>query len=102
MKETAILLGVEIVTIALSITAYKKNLRKEAKKNEIIIVAFVLSILLTVSLAMGIPFIGMPWAIPAYVTSVFFLQWLVSQKVLDILWKGVKALIKKKTQIDLD
>ena len=35
MKETAIVLVIEIVIVALSLTAYKKQLRKTAKRADI-------------------------------------------------------------------
>ena len=76
MKETAIVLVIEIVVVALF--DYKKQLRKTAKRAEIIWLAVILSTLLTISLGYGIPFVGMPFAVIAYIIAVFFLQWLVS------------------------
>lgn len=96
MKETAIILAIETVVIALSVTAYKKNIRKLAKRREIVTVAFILSMTVTTSLAYGVPFAGLPYALFAYIISVFFLQWLVSQKVLDEAWALVKAYLQKK------
>ncbi len=100
MKEQAIFTGiilfVEILVVALALTAYKKKLRKTAKKNEIIFTAVLLSCAITISLAVGIPFVGIPWAIPAYIITVFFLQWLVSQEVMDQVWKIGKAWLSTK------
>ena len=96
MKETAIVLVIEIVVVALSLTAYKKQLRKTAKRTEIIWLAVILSTLLTISLGYGIPFVGMPFAVIAYIIAVFFLQWLVSQTVMDWGWKLIKGFIERK------
>lgn len=96
MKETAIFLGAEIVVVALSLTGYKKKIRQGAKKNEIIVLAILLSIAITASLGIGIPFVGIPWALPAYILTVFFLQWLISQKFFDIAWKIGKAWLSTK------
>ena len=96
MKETAIVLLIEIVVVALSLTAYKKQLRKTAKRSEIIWLAVILSTILTISLGYGIPFVGMPFSIPAYIIAVFFLQWLVSQTVMDWGWKLIKGFIERK------
>ncbi len=96
MKETAIVLVIEIVVVALSLTAYKKQLRKTAKRAEIIWLAVILSTLLTISLGYGIPFVGMPFAVIAYIIAVFFLQWLVSQTVMDWGWKLIKEFIERK------
>jgi len=96
MKETAIVLVIEIVIVALSLTAYKKQLRKTAKRVEIIWLAIILSTILTISLGFGIPFVGMPFAVVAYIITVFFLQWLVSQTVMDWAWKLVKSLLERK------
>ena len=96
MKETAIVLVIEIVVVALSLTAYKKQLRKTAKRAEIVWLAVILSTILTISLGYGIPFVGMPFAVIAYTTTVFFLQWLVSQTVMDWGWKLIKGFIEKK------
>ena len=96
MKETAIVLVIEIVVVALSLTAYKKQLRKTAKRTEIIWLAVILSTLLTISLGYGIPFVGMPFAVIAYIIAVFFLQWLVSQTVMDWGWKLIKEFIERK------
>ena len=96
MKETAIVLVIEIVVVALSLTAYKKQLRKTAKRAEIIWLAVILSTLLTLSLGYGIPFVGMPFAVIAYIITVFFLQWLVSQMVMDWGWNLIKEFIERK------
>ena len=96
MKETAIVLVIEIVIVALSLTAYKKQLRKTAKRAEIIWLAVILSTLLTISLGYGIPYVGMPFAVIAYIIAVFFLQFLVSQTVMDWGWKLIKEFIEKK------
>ncbi len=96
MKETAIVLVIEIVVVALSLTAYKKQLRKTAKRAEIVWLAVILSTLLTLSLGYGIPFVGMPFAVIAYIIAVFFLQWLVSQTVMDWGWKLIKEFIERK------
>ena len=96
MKETAIVLVIEIVIVALSLTAYKKQLRKTAKRAEIIWLAVILSTLLTISLGYGIPFVGMPFAVIAYIIAVFFLQWLVSQAIMDWGWKLIKGFIERK------
>ena len=96
MKETAIVLVIEIVIVALSLTAYKKQLRKTAKRAEIIWLAVILSTILTISLGYGIPFVGMPFAVIAYIIAVFFLQWLVSQAIMDWGWKLIKEFIERK------
>ena len=96
MKETAIVLVIEIVVVALSLTAYKKQLRKTAKRAEIIWLAVILSTILTISLGYGIPFVGMPFAVIAYIIAVFFLQWLVSQAIMDWGWKLIKEFIERK------
>ena len=96
MKETAIVLVIEIVVVALSLTAYKKQLRKTAKRAEIVWLAVILSTILTISLGYGIPFVGMPFAVIAYIIAVFFLQWLVSQTVMDWGWKLIKEFIERK------
>ena len=72
MKETAIVLVIEIVVVALSLTAYKKQLKKTAGRAEIIWLAIILSTILTISLGFGIPFVGMPFAVVAYIITVFF------------------------------
>lgn len=96
MKETAIVLVIEIVVVALSLTAYKKQLKKTAGRAEIIWLAIILSTILTISLGFGIPFVGMPFALVAYIITVFFLQWLVSQTVMDWGWKLIKEFIERK------
>ena len=96
MKETAIVLVIEIVVVALSLTAYKKQLKKTAGRAEIIWLAIILSTILTISLGFGIPFVGMPFAVVAYIITVFFLQWLVSQTVMDWGWKLIKRFIERK------
>lgn len=96
MKETAIVLVIEIVVVALSLTAYKKQLKKTAGRAEIIWLAIILSTILTISLGFGIPFVGMPFAVVAYIITVFFLQWLVSQTVMDWGWKVIKEFIERK------
>ncbi len=96
MKETAIVLVIEIVVVALSLTAYKKQLKKTAGRAEIIWLAIILSTLLTLSLGYGIPFVGMPFAVIAYIIAVFFLQWLVSQAIMDWGWKLIKGFIERK------
>ena len=96
MKETAIVLIIEIVVVALSLTAYKKQLKKTAGRAEIIWLAIILSTILTISLGFGIPFVGMPFAVVAYIITVFFLQWLVSQTVMDWGWKLIKGFIERK------
>lgn len=96
MKETAIVLVIEIVVVALSLTAYKKQLKKTAGRAEIIWLAIILSTILTISLGFGIPFVGMPFAVVAYIITVFFLQWLVSQTVMDWGWKLIKEFIERK------
>lgn len=96
MKETAIVLVIEIVVVALSLTAYKKQLKKTAGRAEIIWLAIILSTILTISLGFGIPFVGMPFAVVAYIITVFFLQWLVSQMVMDWGWKLIKEFIERK------
>ncbi len=98
MKETGLLLLALIVVVALSVTAYKKHLNKDASRKGIIWLAVALSVILTTSLAFGIQFVGMPWALPAYIISVFFLQWLVSQKVMDWGWGIIKGWVEKKVQ----
>ena len=96
MKETAIVLVIEIVVVALSLTAYKKQLRKTAKRAEIVWLAIILSTILTISLGFGIPFVGMPFAVVAYIITVFFLQWLISQTVMDWAWMQIKGLLERK------
>jgi len=96
MKETAIVLVIEIVIVALSLTAYKKQLRKTATRKEIVWLAVILSTILTISLGYGIPFVGMPFAVIAYIIAVFFLQWLVSQTVMDWGWNLIKGFIERK------
>ena len=96
MKETAIVLGIEIVVVALSLTAYKKQLKKTAGRAEIIWLAIILSTILTISLGFGIPFVGMPFAVIAYIITVFFLQWLISQTVMDWAWMQIKGLLERK------
>lgn len=82
-----------IVVVALSLTTWKKKLRPHAERKEIITLAILLSIVLTTSLAVGLAFPGLPWALVAYILCVFFVQWLVSQAFLDNLFK---AWLKKK------
>ena len=94
MKETAIVLVIEIVVVAVS--QLQKQLRKTAKRAEIIWLAVILSTLLTISLGYGIPFVGMPFAVIAYIIAVFFLQWLVSQAIMDWGWKLIKEFIERK------
>ena len=62
MKETAIVLVIEIV-VALA----QKTTRKRERW---------LAVILSHTLPGYIPFVGMPFAV---ITAVFFLQWLVSQ-----------------------
>lgn len=87
------ILAAIIIVVALSITSWKKKIRPKAERKEIITLAILLSVILTTSLAVGLEFPGIPWALAAYILAVFFLQWLVSQTWLDKLFK---AYLKKK------
>mgnify|MGYP000885815188 CR=1 FL=1 len=100
-KEMVITLAVLIFVIALSLTIYKKNIRKNAKGKEIKFVASFLSIGLTSSLAYGLEFKGLPYALPAYVIIVYMLQYGISQKFIDMVFKVAKAYFKKKTGIEI-
>ena len=93
MKETAIVLVIEIVVVALSLTAQETAEKDSKKKGRDYMV--ILSTL-TISLGYGIPFVGMPFAVIAYIIAVFFLQWLVSQTVMDWGWKLIKEFIERK------
>lgn len=81
---------------AIIVTVWKKNIRKQAQAKEIRIVAIIASIIMTVSVAIGFKFPGLPWTLIAYVIFTFFVQWLISQKVLDEIWAFAKAYIQKK------
>jgi membrane-associated HD superfamily phosphohydrolase len=93
-KTVLLALFAIIFIIALALTVWKKNLRPLAKRNEIVLVAIVLTLLLTCSMAVGLGFPGIPWALVAYCVAVFFLQWLINQKFLDKLWK-ILGLVSK-------
>ncbi len=101
-KEMIITLAGLIFVIALSLTIYKKNIRKNAKGKEIKFVASFLSIGLTSSLAYGLEFKGLPYALPAYVIMVYMLQYGISQKFIDMVFKVAKAYFKKKTGIEIE
>lgn len=101
-KEMIFTLAGLIFIIALSLTIYKKNIRKNAKGTEIKLVAGFLSIGLTSSLAYGLEFKGLPFALPAYVIMVYMLQYGISQKVIDTVFKVAKAYFKKKTGIEIE
>lgn len=94
--EVGGILAALILVVAVALTVWKKNIRKTAKEGEIKVMALVLSVVLTCSVGMGLGFPGVPWALVAYTLSVFFLQWMVSQKVLDWIWKLGKQAIEKR------
>lgn len=76
-----------IFVVALSVTVWKKNIRINAKRGEIITVAIILSVALTCTIGIGLGFPGIPWALVGYCIMVFFLQWLFDQKAIDKVWK---------------
>lgn len=99
-KEMIIVLLILIGIVSLSLTTYKKNIRKKATAREIKVVAWILSIVLTTSITYGFEFKGLPFALPAYIVAVFFLQWSISQTVWDWIWKLGKTWIEKKLKIE--
>ena len=92
-ENIAWVLAVIVVVVAFGMETYKKNLRGDesgktkAGKSEIVLVAAILSTLLTGSLAFGLEFPGLPISIVGYVLVVFLLQWQLDQNVVKRLWK---------------
>lgn len=95
-KELLLVLLGSMLSVSVAITVWKKNIRKTAKAFEIKSLAAILSILITVSLGLGLQLIGIPLGLIAYTLIVFFGQWLFSQKVLDEIWIYVMKYLKKK------
>lgn len=96
--EVGGILAALILITAVALTVWKKNLHKCAKEGEIKVLALCLSAALTCSAGVGFGFPGIPWALVSYTLAVFFLQWLVSQKVLDWLWKLGRVLIEARVK----
>ena len=96
--EVGGILAAIVLIVAIALTVWKKNIRKRAKEGEIKAVALLLSAALVCSTGVGLGFPGIPWALISYSLAVFFLQWLVSQKVLDWLWKLGKGIIEARAK----
>lgn len=96
--EVGGILAAIILIVAIALTVWKKNIHKNARENEIKVIALVVSIVITCSAGIGLGFPGIPWALISYSLAVFFLQWLVSQKVLDWLWKLGKGIIEARAK----
>ena len=104
-KDVIYVLAGIVVVVAFGMEAYKKNIRGDGKaktkagRMEIIFIASLLSLVLTVSFAFGLGFPGLPLAIVGYSLVVFLLQWQLDQNVVKRLWKvpGVlgKAWLRK-------
>lgn len=92
-KDVVSVLAAIVVVVAFGMEAYKKNLRGDgsgktrAGRNEIILVAALLSLVLTASLGFGLGFPGLPLAVVGYALAVFLLQWQLDQNVVKRLWK---------------
>jgi uncharacterized membrane protein len=92
-KEIVAILITIILVVAFSMETYKKTLRGDgsgktkASQKEIILVASLLSVALTVSFAFGLGFPGLPLAVVGYILVVFLLQWQLDQNVVKQLWK---------------
>ena len=96
-KETASILFALVVVIGFGMESYKKRLRSnQAGTKEIIVVAAVLSLLLTASFSYGLSFPGLPWTFPGYAIGVFLLQWFVDQKVIKRICKAAGLFGKAK------
>ena len=80
--------------VALAVTTWKKNIHKAAKGTEIKIVAAILSVAFTVTVGYTFDYCYLPWILIGYSTIVFFLQWTLSQTILDKLWKVAAVMIK--------
>ncbi len=96
-KSTIIVMMVLIISIGFGMEAYKKWLRDDkAKKEEIITVAAVLSLVLTASFAFGLGFPGLPLAFPGYAIGIFLLQWFIDQKAIKKICKVLGLFGKAK------
>ena len=96
--EVGGILAIIILVVAIALTVWNKYHRKRAHEGEIKAVALLLSATLVCSTGVGLGFPGIPWALVSYSLVVFFLQWLVSQKVLDWLWKLGKGIIEARAK----
>lgn len=99
-KEVLGVLVALIVVIAFAMEAYKKDLRQDkAERREIVLIAILLTLIVTGSFSFGLGFPGLPWAYVGYATGVFFLQWFINQKVIKQICKALglfgKAQLKK-------
>ena len=86
-----------VLVIGFGMEAYKKWLRDDkAKKGEIIMVAAVLSLVLTASFSVGLEFPGLPWTFPGYAIGIFLLQWFIDQKAIKKICKVLGLFGKAK------
>lgn len=86
-----------VLVIGFGMEAYKKWLREDkAKKGEIILVAAVLSLVLTASFSFGLEFPGLPWTFPGYAVGIFLLQWFIDQKAIKKICKVLGLFGKAK------
>lgn len=96
-KSTIIVMMALIISIGFGMEAYKKWLRDDkAKKGEIIMVAAVLSLVLTASFSVGLDFPGLPWTFPGYTLGIFLLQWFIDQKAIKLICKALGLFGKAK------
>ncbi|MGH0053807.1 MAG: hypothetical protein ACQ5SW_10500 [Sphaerochaetaceae bacterium] len=96
-KGTVRVIFAMVVVIGFGMESYKKSLRSDkAGKREIIIVATLLSLVLTASFSFGLDFPGLPLSFPGYAIGVFLLQWFVDQKVIKWICKGLGLFGKAK------
>ncbi|MEA4864171.1 MAG: hypothetical protein VB088_02095 [Sphaerochaeta sp.] len=96
-KMVAAVIAALVLVIGFGMEAYKKWLREDrAKKGEIILVAAVLSLVLTASFAFGLEFPGLPWTYPGYAIGIFMLQWFIDQKAIKKICKVLGLFGKAK------
>jgi len=95
-----VLVAIEVV-IGFGMEAYKKNIRGDrAGRQEIILVAALLSLVFSGSFGIGLGFPGLPWAFPGYALGVFLLQWFIDQTMVKKAWKALglvgKSFLRKQ------
>ncbi|PKL13913.1 MAG: hypothetical protein CVV52_04015 [Spirochaetae bacterium HGW-Spirochaetae-8] len=90
---TLYFLGGIIAILAVGMEVYKKTIRGDgtgktrASKNEIMLIAFILSLVLVVSFGLGLDFFGNRIALIGYVIGVYILQYVVDMKMVKTLLK---------------
>lgn len=98
-KVVAAVIAALVLVIGFGMEAYKKWLREDKAGNrEIILVAALLSLVLTASFAFGLSFPGLPWTYPGYALGIFLLQWFIDQKAIKRICKaiGLFGMVKLK------